>query len=126
MFKQMIAVVVILTSSGAWLYLDCLNKHEKGSAELLHQGVVQSRAEAKKRAEMKTNFDAQLATTLGNCNAAADKAKADYMALVEQAAPSKRGKALVPQAVMEASEKTLAAAKAECQQVYDSRLKSGI
>jgi hypothetical protein len=126
MIKQMIAIVVVLLAGGAWLYLDCLNKHEKGSAELLHQGVVQSRAEAKKRADMKTNFDAQLATTLGNCNAAADTAKTSYMALVEQTAPRKRGQVLIPQSVADESDKVVAAAKAECQQVYDSRLKSGI
>jgi hypothetical protein len=126
MIKQLIAVAMVFLAGGAWLYLDCLNQREQGSAELLHQNILMARAEANNRAEIKTNFSNQLATTLNNCNAAADKAKADYMALVEQAAPRRRGAAFIPQATADASEKILAAAKAECQLAYDSSLKSGI
>jgi hypothetical protein len=126
MIKQLIAVVLVMFAAGGWLYLDCLNKREQGSAELLHQGVVQAQAEAKKRAETKKNFEAQLGATLNNCNDAADKAKADYMAIIEKTAPRKRGQAIVPPAIADESEKILAAAKADCQQVHDSRLKSGL
>jgi len=125
MNKQVIFLAMILLAAGAWLYLDCLNKREQGGAELMHQGVLQARAEAKKRADIKTNFDTQLATALNNCNAAADKAKTDYMTLVVQAAPQKRGQAIIPQSVINESEKILLAAKAECQQIYDNSLKGG-
>lgn len=126
MIKQMIAVILILLAGGAWLLLDCLNRREKSTAEMMQQSIVQARSEAKKRADYKKNFDEQLTHTLNTCNAAADKAKVDYMALVDQAAPRKRGQALIPQAVAVESEKILVAAKAECQLAYDSRLKNGV
>ena len=110
----MMFVAMIFLAAGAWLYLDCLNKQEKGGAELVHQSVLQLQAEAKKRAEIKSTFETQLATTQNNCISAAVKANANYMALVEQTAPRKRGQVLIPQTVTDESEKILLAAKAEC------------
>lgn len=126
MIKQMIAVILILLAGGAWLFLDCLNQRQKGDAESVQQDIMQARAEAKKRADTKKYFEAQLAAALSNCNDAADKAKTDYMALVEQMAPRKRGQALIPPAIAGESEKIHNTAKADCQQAYEERLKSGI
>lgn len=128
MLKQLIGLVLILFAAGAWLYMDCLNKQELGSAAQLQQGIVQARAEAKKRAEIagiKVGYEKQILATLSVCQAAADKARADYSSLIEQIAPRKKGVAIIPQAVSNAADKILASAKAECQQVYDTSLNSG-
>jgi hypothetical protein len=46
--------------------------------------------------------------------------------LIQKAMPTtKRGPAVIPQAVVDEAEMLLTTAKAECQQAYDNRLKNG-
>ena len=125
MIKKTIAIVLVFISSGAWFYLDCLTRQEKGEAVQLHQGIVQARAEAKKRTEIKTAFGKEIQANLDNCNAVADKAGSDYMSLIEQAVPRKRGLAAIPPAISAEADKFLASAKASCKEAYDIRTKSG-
>jgi uncharacterized membrane protein YdbT with pleckstrin-like domain len=125
MIKVVIAVVLILTSAGAWLYLDCLNKQEQGANEKIHIGIEQARAEAKKRMSAKASFELQINTNLTNCQAAAEKAKADYANLMQEIMPRKRGQIVTPPSITDGIEKVLATAKAECQQIYDTQLKDG-
>jgi hypothetical protein len=126
MIKVVIAVVLIFAAGGAWLYMDCLNQHEQGVTEQMHQGVDQARAEAKRRAEAKAIMEYQIQATLTSCQAAAGKAKSDYMLLIQKAVPpTKRGPAVIPQAVVDEAEMLLTTAKAECQQAHDTRLKNG-
>ena len=125
MIKKTIAIVLVFITSGAWLYLDCLNKQEKGEAAQMHQGIVQARAEAKKRTEIKIVFGKEIQSDLDNCNAAAEKANKDYMSLIEQAVPRKRGQAIIPPDISGAADQYFAAATAVCKEAYDSRSKSG-
>lgn len=125
MIKKTIAIVLIFFASGAWLYLDCLTRQEKGEAMQMQQGIIQARAEAKKRTEIKTAFGKEIQSDLDNCNAAADKAGSDYMSLIEQAVPRKRGQVAIPPAITVEAEKILTAAKASCKEAYDNRYKSG-
>lgn len=126
MVKIVIAVVLVFVTAGAWLYLDCLNKHELVSTERVHHDVDQVRLEASKRADAKAAFEYQLKSTLSSCQAAAEKGKSDYMVLIQKMAPSKRGKVIIPQEVMDNSETIATAAKADCQQIHDARLKNGL
>lgn len=125
MLKILIAVVLAFLAGGAWLYLDCLNNHEQVSTERMHQDVNQVRLEASRRADAKAAFEYQMKTTLNSCQAAADKAKNDYMALIQKVAPSKRGRVIIPQDVLDQTETLAIAAKADCQQIYDALLKNG-
>lgn len=143
MNKTAIAVALIFLASGAWLYLDCLNKQERGVSEQIHKGIERAREEGKKRAEARVIFERNIIDNLAFCQAAADKSKDEYTDLLQQTvaaiatqqvAPRKRGRAAsgksvpaaVPQAALDAAEKLLESAKTECQQVYDERLKKGV
>ncbi|HEU0188028.1 MAG TPA: hypothetical protein VFR06_09070 [Gallionellaceae bacterium] len=123
MVKIVIALVLFFVAGGSWLYLDCLNKQELGQTQSLQQGVQQARAEAKRRAESKALYERQAQAGLKSCQDAAEKAKTDYMALLQKTLPSKRGVVVVPQAAMDEAETILAAAKAACQQGYDEKQK---
>ena len=125
MIKKTIAIVLVFVASGAWLYLDCLTRQEQGEAVQMQQGIVQARAEAKKRTEIKTAFGKEIQADLDNCNAAADKAGSDYTSLIAQAVPRKRGQPVIPPAITAEAEKILTAAKASCKEAYDNRSKSG-
>lgn len=127
MIKAVVGVVLIFAAGGSWLYLDCLNRHEQGVTEQMHQGVDQARAEAKRRAEAKAIVEYQIQATLSSCQAAAEKSKNDYMLLIQKAVPpGKRGPAVIPQEIVDEAEMLLTTAKADCQQIHDTRLKSGI
>lgn len=126
MIKKLTAIVLIFLAGGAWLYLDCLTRQENGEAVQMQQGIAQARAEAQKRTEIKTAFGKEIQTDLENCNTAADKAGSDYMSLLEQAVPRKRGQTGVPPAIVAEADKILTASKAVCQQVFDNRSKSGV
>lgn len=126
MMKKAIAIVLIFIFSGAWLYLDCLNRQEKHAAETMHQSLEQYRIEGKKRAAVKSTFENQILSNLSACNDAAEKANGRYMHLVEQLAPHRRKQAMIPQDVVAAAEKTLADARMECQLEYDKRAQEGM
>ncbi|HEY6095999.1 MAG TPA: hypothetical protein VIU93_13705 [Gallionellaceae bacterium] len=127
MVKIVIALVLLFLAGGSWLYLDCLNRQELAQAQSLQQDVQQARTEARKRAELKAQFDSQsqsnLQSGLKSCQDAADKANADYMALLRKTMPSKRGVVVIPQATLDAADAILSAAKSACQQEHDDRMK---
>lgn len=122
MIKIVGSMAIILLSAGAWLYLDCMNKREQDSTAQAQQGLLQARAEGARRAEAKANQAKILLANFTNCQAAAEKAKNDYVILIQKTAPSKRGQIIIPQAVTDETELILAAAKNECQQAYDAQV----
>lgn len=125
MIKKMLAVVVVCLSGGAWLYLDCLSKHEQGDAKHARAEIEQARTEAQKRAQQKSSFENQLLTDLSMCKVAAEKGKTDFMSLIPIAVASKKKPYVIPQAIETEASKFLEAALMECQQYYDARLKAG-
>lgn len=125
MIKVVSAVALILLAGGAWLYLDCMNKRTQESTIQAQQGLMQIRAEGTRRAEAKATFESNILANLNSCQAAAEKAKLDYVALIHEVAPSKRGKIIIPQAVTEETESILLAARNECQLAYDARVQKG-
>lgn len=133
MIKKIIALVIVLLASASWLLLDYFNKQELISAEQMRQGVTQARVEAQKRSEeelrvkaqAKAYFEKQLSVNLASCQETANKAQQHYMGLIQQVVPRKAGKPVITKAVADEAENIIVNAKAECQQVYDARLKSG-
>lgn len=127
MTKKIAGIFLILIASGVWLYLDLLNKQELGSAEQIHQSVETARVEAKKRADMKENFENLTLIYLNHCQVAAEDANNNYMEVAELAMePRKSGKKNVPQILEEEAEKIKLAAMAVCQKIYNGRLQSGL
>jgi hypothetical protein len=133
MLKKLIALVLVLLAGGSWLLLDYLNRQEQGSAEQMRQGLVQARAEAQRRndedlknkALAKAGFEKQILANLASCQAVAEKAQEDYMSLIQQVVPRKRGQSVIPKTVADEAEKILLNAKTECQKIYETRLKNG-
>lgn len=125
MIKIVAGVVLMCVAGGAWFYLDCRNKFEQALAEQMHMDLDQARAEARKRAEARTAFESQVSADLTTCQASADKAHADYSALILKAAPIKRGVAVIPLHITDAAAEILASSKDACQLTHDTRLKNG-
>jgi hypothetical protein len=124
--KSAIAVALIFLAGGAWLYLDCLNRTEQGITQQANNELVQARTEGKRRTEAKTSFENHIIGNMHNCQAAAEKAKIDYVALMQKAMPGKKNAPLaIPLAITDEAETLMASTKAECQQIYETRLKSG-
>ena len=133
MIKKLVALVLVLLAGGAWLLLDYFNQQEQVGAEQMRLGLVQARAEAQRRndedmkskALAKAAFEKQILANLASCQAVAEKAQQDYMSLIQQILPRKRGQSVIPKTVADEADKILVNAKAECQQIYDARLKNG-
>ncbi len=125
MFKKIIAIVLIFLASGAWFYLDCMNKQEQGASAQIHQGIEQARAEGKKRMLADAKFGYHTLLNFTACQSAAESAQKEYLDLVYDAVPNKQGKFIMPHTVTDKSAKILSSAKAECQKTYDIHLKSG-
>ena len=119
MIKKVAAIVLILLSGGAWLTLDYMNKQEQLIAEQTRQAMIQAREQAKAR------FIVQIKGDLTNCQAAAEKAKVDFLTLNQKPVPRKPGEFTITQAVADESTKMLADANAGCQLTFDTRSKSG-
>jgi len=119
MIKKIVAVVLIVLAGGAWLYLDHLNKQEQLIAEQARQAMVQAREQAKAR------FVVQIKEDLTNCQAAAEKAKVDFLTLNQKPVPRKPGEFTITQAVADEAAKMLADANAGCQLTFDTRSTSG-
>ena len=118
--KIIIGVVLIVLAGGGWLYLDYLNKQAQAEAEEMHQAMLQARAQAKARLE------SQLGTDLAFCRAAAEKAKTDYVNANGKPVPHKPNEFTIPKAVAAEAARMLDTANAQCQQIHDDHLKSGL
>lgn len=125
MVKLVLAIVIGFSGGWAWIYMDCMSKQEQGSAKQTRIEIEKARAEAQRRALSKVNFESQLLTDLNICKATADKGKKDFMDLFPKAVPRKRGSYLTPQEVEAEAIKILEAARLDCQQLYEARLKAG-
>jgi len=119
MIKKVAAIVLILLSGGAWLYLDHLNKQEQLIAEQARQAMVQAREQAKAR------FIVQIKDDLTNCLATAEKTKTDFLTLNQKPVPRKPGEFTITQAVADEAAKMSADATAACQLTFDTRTTSG-
>jgi hypothetical protein len=125
MGKKIVAVLLILMTGGAWLYLDYQNKQEQIAAIEMRKELEQMRAQAQARAAAKARFEAQLLADLTTCKATADKSKEDFLAARQQPVKRKPGQFTIPQADLDEAAKTQEAAYSACQLTYDTQLKSG-
>lgn len=122
MGKKIIAVVLILLAGGAWIYLDYLNKQEKAEADEMRRSVEMARD----RAAAKMRFESGLMAELIDCRKAAEKANNDYLTLHQKPVSRKPGQFTTPPDVASEAVKILETSYAECQNTYDTRLKSGV
>lgn len=125
MLKKVIAVVLIVLTAGAWLYLDQLNKQEQMLAEQARQEMIQARAEAAARAAARAKFEAELADAFNTCKATADQAKEDFLTANRKTVKRKPGQFTIPAEIAAQADDTLTAAYAECQKAHDTRLAQG-
>jgi hypothetical protein len=126
MLKKIIAAVLIVLTSGAWGYLDYLNKQEIKAAEELRVAMVQARTQAQERAkaaaEEKARFEAIILADLTTCKAAAEQAKADFVIQNQKPVRRKPGQFTLSPAASDEAAKILESANAACQATYDKRL----
>ena len=133
MAKKVSALVLIFIMGWAWLRMDFMNQLELWGSEHIHEGIIQARAEAKKRVLEKENFKLLLFGNLEYCQSAAERATNDYVKLMQdtvrinnrKALPGKQEIFFVPREVAVESANMLATAKAECRQIYDTQLRNG-
>jgi Tfp pilus assembly protein PilV len=124
MVKKIVAVLLILVTGGAWLYLDYENKQEQIAALEMRKAMEQMRAQAQARAAAKVKFEAQLLADLTTCKATADKSKDDFLVAHQQPVKRKPGQFTIPQADIDDAVKAQEAAYATCQLTYDTQLKN--
>lgn len=129
MAKAAIAVVFIVLTGGAWLYLDCLNKQEEATSNQMQQEMQQMRIEGKKKEEStkklaaaKLALETQIANNLVGCQENADKVNNAYMLIVQKTLPRKRGQVVVPAVIATETAQVLADAKTRCQLSHDELL----
>lgn len=125
MAKKIIAVILILVAAGGWFYLDQQNKREQQEMEQARTAMEQARAQAKARAEAQAQFLARISTELATCQAAAEKARSDFIILKQKPVRGKPGQFTLPPAVADEAAKMLETANAQCQATYDTRRQSG-
>jgi hypothetical protein len=129
MVKKIIAVVLILVTAGAWIYLDQLNKQAIRDAKAARVAMQQAREQAKARAEAqaaaKAKLEALVLADLNNCKAEAEKAKNDFLTQHMKPSRRKRGEFVIPQSAIDEATKTQQAAEAACQSTYDTRIAQG-
>lgn len=127
MTKIIFAVSLIFIFGGAWLALDYLNKQEQNRALEMHHGIEQARLEAKRRTDVRTNFETFIRANQENCTAAAEKSQSDYMALLSKTMPAKRkGPSTIPLPITTEAAVILENAKMECQRISTELMNKGI
>ncbi|MDP1633307.1 MAG: hypothetical protein Q8L69_01340 [Gallionellaceae bacterium] len=134
MAKKIIALVLILLTSGAWLYLDHLNKQELLEAKQLHKELEKARIEAKvraeaaakARAEAKARFEAEVLAELTACQAEADDANEAFLEANKKPVKRKPGQFTISKAAEEEAALKLETDNAACKATYDSRMAAGV
>ena len=124
MLKKIVAIVLIVLTSGTWAYLDYLNKQELKAAAEMRAAMEQARAQAMARAKAAA-FEATLLAELETCKATAEQAKNDFLMQNQKPVRRKRGEFTISQAVLDEAERKLEEANTACQANYDTRLNSG-
>ncbi|MEQ1533055.1 MAG: hypothetical protein HOO97_05220 [Sideroxydans sp.] len=125
MQKKIFAVLLIILTSGAWFYLDMLNKQAIKESEQARIELEQLRNQVKARAEAALNLGVQLAADLSACKAAAETTKTEFITKNQVPVKRKPGEFTLAPALMEEANKTFDAANTACQSTYDARIKSG-
>lgn len=131
--KLVIAVLLIFFAGWLWLRLDFMNQLELIASEYINDGVKQARAEAKKRLADEENFKQLILNNLIHCQTAAENNKENYIKLVQDSVRVSNEKVakdrdltfIIPKATESKAEIMLEAAKAECQQIYNTQLQKG-
>lgn len=130
MVKKIVALLLILATSGGWFYLDYQNKLEIQAAEELRQAMIEARAQAAAREkaaiEAKANFEATIMAELTACKESAATAKSNFLEANKKPIKRKPGQFTVPPAIQTEADLTQESANAACQTTYDSRLASGL
>ncbi len=127
------ALVLIFLMGWAWLRMDFMNQLELRSSQQIHEEIKQARAEAKKRTLEEEKFKLMLFVNLEYCQSSAERAKNDYVKLMQDTVrinnrktlPGKQESFFVPREVAVEATNMLATARAECQQIYDTQLRNG-
>ena len=125
MVKKIVAIVLIVLTGGAWIYLDYENKQEIQAAEEMRKAMAEMRAQAQARAAAKAKFEGQIQAELTTCKATADKSKEDFVIAHQKPVKHKSGQFTISQADMDEATKAFDAANAACQSTYDKHLQSG-
>jgi hypothetical protein len=125
MIKKTIGIFIILIASGVWFYLDLLNKQVLGGAEQIHASVENARAEAKKRAAAREEFENMVLVYMNECQVAAQEARDNYLNLIDKALKIEVENPEMPIEVKVNVEQLMVSAKAECQRTYEKNLKTG-
>ena len=123
MAKIITAVSLIFIFGGGWFALDYLNKQEQARAIEIHKGIELARLESKRRLEKRSNFEAVVHSIQSECEAMADKAQDDYLALMLKTIPAKRKVPnSLPKTVINEAEIILQNAKTECLRITTEKL----
>ncbi len=125
MVKKIIAVVLVLATGGAWVYLDYQNKQEQLAATEMRKAIDQMRAQAQAREAARAKFEAQINAELTSCKATAAKTKEDFIVAHQLPVRHKQGQFTIPKTATDEADKTLEAANAACQATYETHLKNG-
>ncbi len=122
--KKIVAVVLIISSSGAWGYLNHLNKKELEAAANARKDLEVARTVAAARAQARADSEATLRRGLAECQAAAEKDRNDFVAAHQKPVPRKRGRfafAIAPEDLNEA-EQMQKDSIARCQMRFDMQM----
>ncbi len=120
--KKIVAVVLIVGASGAWAYLDHLNKRELQEAADARKAMEEARVVAATRAQARADSETKLRSELGACQAAAEKDKNDFLAAHQKPVPRKRGQFTIAQEDIDEAERMQKDSVARCQMMFDTQM----
>jgi len=131
--KNVSGVVLIILAGWLWMRLDFMNQLELIASEYINDGIKNARAEVQRRQSDEVKFKQLIQSNLEHCQDAAVRDNEKYMNLAQEAvtrkndkgSPNKQEEFIIPKAAVIAAAKMLETAKAECQQIYNTQLKSG-
>lgn len=125
--KIALTVLLIMLTGGAWFALDYMNRQEQMQAKAIQSGLQLAKMEARNRSRMQSSIDSLINGAETSCEAAADKAQSDYVALLQKLMPVKRKIQLpVPQPVLDEAAALTVNAKAECKRQMEEMQKKGL
>jgi hypothetical protein len=126
MIKQIVAILLVVLSAGAWFYLDYMNKQELMASGQMRLALAQMRqTEEENRARAKAKFEAAARNEFIDCLGEAERARSKYINTNISPIPKKPDLLFITRPVLEEATKILAASTVACQLAYDSRLKKG-
>lgn len=123
MIKNVILILFLVLSAGAWFYLDHTNKEDQMETMQMRISMEHTRADGEGKA--RAQLESKLRIALMGCQTNAEKARVDFLTQNQKPVRGKPKEVTLARNILDQAETTLVNATATCWSDYSEHMAKG-